>query len=237
MTRARGDDQLQSHDIWEVSHVAGRLMAYGCYVSAQHLEDNWTRMQFNRELAYYTRRIVNDVEERRLSKEEGLLEIRAEKVNLMNQTAEIASQLIGLSGGLSQVYNGLKACAVPISPGCIGYGMPSLAHGLNNVYENGRNLSEGRNDVEGGLKKGYQKAAVALGYTEETGTKAYLLGDIALSAGGMTRLVPKADAWRLFRYLRSDKEMAVKQMSNGSLTLEIFNNIQALRQMGERPEE
>ncbi|MNN65867.1 hypothetical protein D3C81_1814040 [compost metagenome] len=115
--------------------------------------------------------------------------------------------------------------------------MPSLAHGLNNVYENGRNLSEGRNDVEGGLKKGYQKAAVALGYTEETGTKAYLLGDIALSAGGMTRLVPKADAWRLFRYLRSDKEMTVKQMSNGSLTLEIFNNIQALRQMGERPEE
>lgn len=237
MTRVKGDIQLRSHDIWEVSQAADRLIAYGCYVSAQHLQDNRIRMQFNRELAYYARRVVNDVVERRLSQDEGLLEIRAEKINLLNQTGEIASQLAGLSGGLAQVYSGLKACVVPLNPVCIGFGVPSLAHGLNNVYENGRNLSQGRNDVEGWVKQGYQKAAVALGYTEDEGTKAYFAGDIALSAAGMMRLVPKADAWRLFRYMRSDKEAAMKQMSNSSLLLEIFNSTYSLNQIAERSEE
>ena len=231
MTTVKRGDQLRPDDLWEISHAAGRLTSYGCHLSAQYLRDYRTRMQFNRELAYYAWRIVNDVEAQRLSKDQALLEIRAEKLHLMDQSGRISSQMAGLAGGLSQAYSGVKACSS--LPLCMTYGIPSIAHGLNNIYENGKNLRDGRDDAEGWVKKGYQKAAVGLGYTEEQGTKAYLLGDIAISAIGMTRMTPKPDAWRLFRYMRSDKEMAVKQMSKGALGLEILNNTQSLRQMGE----
>lgn len=229
---ASGRDQKQRpDDIWEVSHAAGRLSAYGCYLSAQHIKDDSTRMQFNRELAYYARRVVRDVEERRLSKDEGLLAIQVEKAHLASRAADIAAQTAGLAGGFSQMYGGVQACAMPLSPACIGYGVPSMAHGLNNVYENARNLYEGRNDTEGWVKQGYRKVAVALGYTEDDGKTAYLLSDLALSGAGVARLVTKPDAWRLFRYIRSDKEVALRQMSKSSLYLEISNDLVILQQL------
>ena len=74
MERMKKKPELRSHDLWEVSSAAARLTSYACSISARHLQDDGVRMQFNRELAYYAKRVVDDVEQRRLSPEEGLRE-------------------------------------------------------------------------------------------------------------------------------------------------------------------
>lgn len=219
MTTGRGAGTLHPNDIWEVSDAAGRLAAYGCYISAQHLKDDGTRFQFNRELAYYARRIVQDVEERRLSKDEGLLAIRSEKVSLMSRSAEIASQAAGFAGGVAQVATGGAICYASGGMLCGVVGVPLMAHGANNIYENGRNLYEGENTAVGPVKRVYQQAARSMGYEDRQGRQAYHMGDLALSGYGAMRLVLKADAWRLFRYMRADKERAYQQMSKRGLML------------------
>lgn len=231
MARVTDTRELDSNDLWEISHAAARLTEYGCSVSARHLKDNWTRMQFNRELAYYGRRVVEDVQQRRLSLEEGLGEIERERQSLVSQSLSAASKWLGLAGGTGQMFTGAAVCVGSAGTLCLPVGVPMMAHGANNVYENGRNLYEGRSDVQGPLKKGYQAAAKALGYTKREGTIAYLAGDLALSGYGMLRKVLRADAWRLFRYMDTDKERAIMQMSRTSLVLEVWNDKESLRQI------
>lgn len=233
MVSRRGKDELSHIEIGEVSHAASDLTGFGCYLSSQHLQDYWTRMQFNRELAYYARRIVNDVEERRLSPEEGLAEIQGEKRSLWSQATQIVSKTAGTVGGIAQIGTGGVICYSSAGLLCVAAGLPFMAHGANNVYENTRALIEKNNDVVGPVKQVYQSAAVAMGYSEGDGRRAYLIGDLALSGYGMTRAVLKPDAWRLFRYMSSDKEMAVKQMGFTGLGLEAVNNINSMRQLGE----
>ena len=95
-----------------------------------------------------------------------------------------------------------------------------MLHGSNNVYENARNLLEKRSDVEGPVRKAYQGAAKQLGYSEAGGNMAYLAGDLALSGAGFMHPVLKPDAWRLFRFIKTDRERAYKQMSRQALALE-----------------
>nr|WP_314875422.1 DUF4225 domain-containing protein [uncultured Pseudomonas sp.] len=222
MVGRRGKDELSSDDFWEVSHAASGLIAYGCYVGSQHLQDDWTRMQFNRELAYYARRIVNDVEERRLNPEEGLAEIRAEKQGLWSQS----QQLLGMIGGTGQMIGGAGICYASAGIACGLLGAPMIAHGANNFYEASRNLVESRSDVEGPVRRAYQSGARALGMSAREGNMAYLSSDIAMSGASLIRPVLKKDSWRLFRYLSSDKELAFRQMSAPALTLEQLLNTQ-----------
>jgi hypothetical protein len=59
-------------DYWDVNQAATRLTAFACTVSARHLSHGMDRMQFNREVAYFSKRIMDDVATQRLTPEEGL---------------------------------------------------------------------------------------------------------------------------------------------------------------------
>lgn len=74
--------------------------------------------------------------------------------------------------------------------------------------------------MEGPVRKGYQMASERLGYSEREGNLAYLASDVALSIGVLFRPVPRADAWKLFRYYKFDKEMAIRQLSALGLSVE-----------------
>ncbi|MDF9619805.1 DUF4225 domain-containing protein [Pseudomonas entomophila] len=206
---------------WEVNATASRLISYGCGVSARHLQDRRLRMQFNRELAYYARRVVEDVYERRISPDEGLGLIKREKESLYAQSSRILNQLGGMAGGASQVVTGVGSCLGSYGVGCVARGGPIFAHGVNNFYENAKGLYEGRTDVVGPVRKRYQDAAKRLGYEEREGNIAYYSADLYLSGRALRRMVPRRDAWRLFRYMDSDKERAFRQMSKAGLTLEV----------------
>ena len=84
---------------WEVNAAASRLISYGCGISAKHLSDRRLRMQFNRELAYYARRVLDDVYHRKSSAEDALIELRNERDRLKAQSERIAMQAIGVVGG------------------------------------------------------------------------------------------------------------------------------------------
>ena len=231
MNRESESQEIDSNDLWEITHAAKQLTAYGCSVSARHLKDLRTRLQFNREMAYYGKRVVEDVMQRRLTLEEGLSEIRKEQQSLVQQAFSVGSKLLGLVGGSAQVVTGAAICRV--KPLCGTLGLSLMAHGNNNIYENGRNLYEGRDDVQGPVRKAYQNSAKALGYTEREGNEAYLIGDLALSGMGMMRYVYKPDAWRLFRYIDTDRQRAIMQMSRNALLLEGFVDAETARQLYE----
>lgn len=220
MVGKKSEDKLSSQDFWEVSHAAGRLTSHGCAVSAQHIRDDSTRMQFNRELAYYARRIVNDVEQRRMSLREGLNEIRVEKESLTAQSAKIFLKTVGLSAGVAQAATGAGICVLAKSLGCARLGLPLILHGGNNAYENGRNLYEGRDDVQGPLRHAYQKTADGLGLSPIAGSLAYGAVDVSLSVLALRRMVLKEDAWRLYVYVAQDYVRAYKTMGRKALIAE-----------------
>lgn len=221
MAKSSDKSKLSMNDFWEVSHAAAQFTGFACTISARHLKDDQTRMQFNRELAYFARRVVQDVEERRLSPQEGLRELKVEQQSLRDQSGRIIMQSMGLLGGTVQVVTGAGICYGSAGTLCAFLGAPLLAHGSNNIYENARNLYEKRSDVVGPVRKAYQGAAKQIGYTESAGNMAYLAGDLAMSGIGIMRPMLKPDARRLFRFINTDRERAYKQMSRKALTFEI----------------
>ncbi|RON69425.1 hypothetical protein BK671_08300 [Pseudomonas fluorescens] len=104
-----------------------------------------------------------------------------------------------------------------------------MAHGANNTYENGRNLWEGRSDIQGPVRKGYQEAAKLIGRGAFEGNMAYGAVDLGLSVYGLGRLVLKPDAWRLFRYVRTDY---VRGYSSSSKTALLFEGLSDAATLG-----
>ena len=131
--------KVGSNDYWEVSHAAGILTGQACTISAQHIQDGMLRIQFNREVAYYARGIVRDVEDGRKSAEEGLKAIKDEQNSLLSQIAAYGKNVFGLLGGGLQVAGGLTICGGTRGLGCP-VGLLIVAQGANNIYENGNNI-------------------------------------------------------------------------------------------------
>lgn len=106
-----------------------------------------------------------------------------------------------------------------------------MAHGANNIYENGRNLLEDRTDTEGPVRKGYQAIAKSVGYEAREGNLAYSTADLGLSVYGLSRYILKPDAWRLFRYVRTDYVRSYKGMGVSAWGLEIHTDFQTGKQI------
>lgn len=204
------------HDIWVVSQAAGNLTNQACTISARHIQDGIVRLQFNREVAYYARSIVRDVEEGRKTVDQGLIEIKEEQRSLMSQSMEVARKGVGLIAGALQFKTGAEICAASLGTLCVVAGLPMIAHGSNNVYENGRNLWEGRSDTEGPVRKFYRDTAMALGWEKEDGDFAYGMFDLGTSVYSTWRLVLKPDSWRLFRYIDTDYVRGFTRMGPGT---------------------
>lgn len=213
------------HDIWVVSQAAVKLSNQACTISARHIQDGIVRLQFNREVAYYARSIVRDVEEGRKTVDQGLIAIKEEQRSLMSQSMEVARKGVGLIAGALQFKTGAEICVASLGTLCVVAGLPMIAHGSNNVYENGRNLWEGRSDTEGPVRKLYQNIAVKLGGAKEEGDIAYGFVDIATSIYSAGRMVLKPDSWRLFRYVDADYMRAFKSASVGGFSIDRASDI------------
>ncbi|WP_412458117.1 DUF4225 domain-containing protein [Pseudomonas syringae] len=196
-----------------VSAAAKKLGEQACTLGIKHIKNGTLRLQFNREVAYYAKSIVNDVSEGKKSPEQGLKELKDEQNSLFTQSWEVAKKGVGAVAGAMQFVAGAGICYGSVVTLCLVAGVPIMAHGANNVYENGRNLWEGRSDTEGPVRKRYQAAAKAVGYGAQEGNMAYGSADLAMSVYGVTKLVLKPDSWRLFRYIRTDYVRAYRNTS------------------------
>lgn len=219
------------HDLWVVSQAAGNLTSQACTISARHLQDGVTRSIFNREVAYYARSIVKDVELGKKTVAQGLVEIKTEQQSLLNQSMEIGRKGIGVVAGALQMATGAGICYASVGTLCLIAGVPLIAHGANNVYEGGRNLVTGQSDAVGPVRAAYQSAAFAMGHGERAANMAYGAADIGLSVYSAARHVLKPDAWRLFRYIPTDYRRAYKTMTPTTMGIEVYTDFQTIKQM------
>lgn len=200
---------------WQVSHAASVLTSQACTISARHIQDGMLRIQFNREVAYYARGIVRDVEGGRKSAEEGLHALRDEQ-SVLTKSATALQQGIGLAAGVLQVTGGFAMCGGTYGLGC-GIGLLTATHGLNNIYENGTNLLEARTDSEGYVRKFYQGASEFFGGSEFEGNMAYGAFDLAFSGVAAFRKVLKPGSWRLYEYVKTDYVRAHKRLKKRAI--------------------
>uniref|UniRef100_UPI0030D81EF0 DUF4225 domain-containing protein n=1 Tax=Pseudomonas sp. RA_15y_Pfl2_54 TaxID=3088704 RepID=UPI0030D81EF0 len=150
---------------------------------------------------------------------------------MLNQSWEIAKKGAGAIAGAMQVIAGGGICYASAGTLCLVAGVPMMAHGANNIYENGRNLLEDRTDTEGLVRKGYQTIAKSVGYEAREGNLAYSTADLGLSVYGLSRYILKPDAWRLFRYVRADYVRSYKGMGVSAWGLEIHTDFQTGKQI------
>jgi hypothetical protein len=194
LTSKNGVSLPSSCDFWQVSRAGSILASQACTVSARHISDGVLRLQFNREVAYYAQRIVYDVEQGIKTPKQGLRELENEHKSLLVQARDIAQRGVGVVAGALQFGAGAGICYGSVGTLCLVAGVPLMAHGANNVYENGRNLWEGSSDTQGPVRKGYQEASKAMGGGELEGNLAYGGADLLMSAYGVSRLVLKPDS-------------------------------------------
>ncbi|MDF3840688.1 DUF4225 domain-containing protein [Pseudomonas citronellolis] len=220
-----------SCDYWMVSDAARKLGSQAGTLGARHIKDGTLRLQFNREVAYYARSIVNDVEQGKKSPEQSLNDLKNEQNSLLSQSLEVAQKGVGAIAGALQFAAGAGICYGSAGMLCLFAGAPLMAHRANNAYENGRNLWEGCSDIQGPVRKGYQEAAKMMGGGDFEGDMAYGTVDLGLSAYGVGRLILKPDAWRLFRYVRADYVRGYENSSKAALTFEVISDTAAVNSM------
>lgn len=204
------------NESWELHQSAVNLTQYACMVSSRHIKDGALRGQFNRDMAYYVRQILEDVRSGKIRTEDALKQIEAEHKSF----ARISLELGGVAAGTMMVVTGAGVCYASAATLCAIAGAPMIAHGANNIYENVSNLSTGLTDAVGPLKKIYQRVAIAAGGNESDGNVAYGGVDVSLSMYGFLRPVPKSGTWQLFRPIRTDYIPAYKLMNKGALLFE-----------------
>lgn len=231
MKKPKGICKPTSCEYWAVSSAASKLSGQACALSARHINDGILRIQFNREVAYYARNIVRDVESGNKSPEQGLKEIKAEQTSLATQATEIARKGVGVIAGAMQVAVGAGICYGSVGTLCLIAGVPMMAHGANNVYENGRNIVEGRSNIEGPVRKGYQDVAKMMGGGTYEGNMAYGSVDLATSVYGLMRKVVDKDAWRLFKYIHTDYVRAYKVTSKTAWIIEGGSDVSTISSM------
>ena len=218
-----------SCDYWMVSQAAAKLGSQASTLGARHIKDGTLRLQFNREVSYYARGIVNDVSQGNKSAEQGLKELKDEQNSLLSQARDVALRGASAISGALQFAAGAGICYASVGTLCLFAGTPMMLNGANNIYENGRNLFENRNDTVGPVRTGYRAISGMLGKGNCEADMAYGMVDLSSSAYGIGRMVLKPDAWRLFRYVNTDYIRAYRQASVHGFAFDRFMDIQNVK--------
>ncbi len=104
-----------SCDYWMVSAAAEKLGSQASTLGIRYIKDGTLRLQFNREVAYYAKSIVNDVSQGKKSPEQGLQDLKNEQSSLLSQSFEIAQKAWEQSPGHFKLQQGPEsATAQPV---------------------------------------------------------------------------------------------------------------------------
>lgn len=235
-------------DAWDIREVekAGKgLTMQAVTLSHRYISNGGLKMQFVREVDRFEQCLVNDFKSGKKDKETVFKELRKERQSLIEQGSLIMQKGIGLVAGVMQVTAGAGICYVSAATLCL-IGAPLMAHGANNMYENGKYFWDGDENATGLVREGYQHAAEYLGYSKSHGDITYYSADLAMSAYGLVAKTttaknaaeayqiiskpnlkpmpwtntPKAKQFKLFRYSSEDYLRGYQAMSKGALATE-----------------
>lgn len=208
----------------------------------EYLSNSLSRRRFFSELEHVIAVVVNEVKINCLSLN-GAINILSNELNSLREQqfrivsgravqyakmektkidrgVNIALKQVGFIGGGTQVVAGYGVCAASLGLACAAFGSPLIAHGLNNVYENGYYLLF-RKDQVGFSRLAYRYVAGKLGYNDKDADYAYYGVDLALSAYGMGRSVLREDSFRLFKHINEDFIVGWREMGKVPLLTEI----------------
>ncbi|XAW87619.1 DUF4225 domain-containing protein [Vibrio sp. CDRSL-10 TSBA] len=179
----RNQTTPDSWDVREVEKAGKGLSMQAVTLSHRYISNGGLKMQFVRDVDRFEQCLVNDFKSGRKNKETVFKELRKERQSLMDQGSLIVKKGIGLVAGVMQVTAGAGICYASAATLCL-IGAPMAAHGMNNIYENGKYFWDGDENATGLVREGYQHAAEYLGYSKSRGDIAYYSSDLAMSAYG-----------------------------------------------------
>lgn len=133
-----------------------------------------------------------------------------------------------VSGGLQFV----TGVGVASSGASAPFGGLLIAHGINNIVENGYFLLY-RESYTGPLRFIYEGVGALVGIDKKDADVIYTVVDLSLSINSLLGVRLEEDAVRLYRYVNTDllwglKEMGVKLMSKGEFYFEIFGDLNTM---------
>lgn len=156
-------------------------------------------------------------------------EDRNTRASEKTQRINLAIASLGfVSGGLQLVAGaGIAGTGAGIIPGTL-----LMAHGFNNVIENGYYLLY-RESYTGPVRFVYRQIGSQLGLPNNNSDIIYTFVDIGLSINGLLGYRLTEDAQRLYRFINADllwgmKNMGMKLMSKNDIFLEITFDINTL---------
>lgn len=221
----------------QVRLAVQELLEIAKEVCEKHLYYMVIQQEFMRAIEIFANSIVAKVDNGSMSDAEGSEEIQKEKKSLLEQAFLWGKNGLSVLGGIGQIISGVALCETGI--GCV-FAAPIVAHGVNGAYEGGAGIYNGvMNQIDGGnrslevkgeVRKLYESAAEALGFDASVGSIVYDSVDLAVSAQGKLKLVPKLNEFgdpkfKLFWYGRQDLERAYKQMSIKLLNFEMVGDL------------
>lgn len=83
------------HDLWDVNSAAGKLVGQARTLGTRHLAHGMAREQFNREVAYYAKRIADEVEQGHKTPEQGVQALLREQRDLLIQSQSVTHKAQG----------------------------------------------------------------------------------------------------------------------------------------------
>ncbi|MER2473573.1 DUF4225 domain-containing protein [Photorhabdus laumondii] len=213
-------------------------------LSFRHLTHSKIRMDFNSKINLFVEDILGQVRIHCLSSN-GAIEIiqfeidhlkeqafyltanRVKQYAIIEREKEKSSytnlilKQIGFVGGGTQILAGYTVCKASLGLACASFGAPLMAHGYNNVVENGYYLLY-RENINGGVREGYRYVANKIGLSDKDADITYATVDLALSGYGIFKKVlkPREKSWKLFKNINSDFIRGWREMGVVSLTTE-----------------
>lgn len=205
-------------DIHDVTRAASDLVAVGCQVGMTHFPDGLMRLRFGSIISSYANEVIQAVDEGLISAWEGVQEIRAEYEVLSSKARFYLQNSIGVAAGVMQIKTGVSIATAP-GAGVVGVvpGALMVGHGANNIYEGMANIYYGSeaSSTVGPVRWLYRTA-----FDDYRGDAAYYSLDLALSAYGVFRKVPRPEAFELFRRDPINYERAYQQTGKLALAFE-----------------
>lgn len=147
-----------------------------------------------------------------------------ERIRDTNSVLTITLKQVGFISGSLQFVGGLGICKATLGAACGSLGLPLMAHGLENGWENGYYLVYRNDSKIMPVRQVYRKVASLFGGDNRNGDIAYSIGDLSLSAGSLFRSVLKPDSWKLFYYIRDDFILGWKDLGAAGLATEIVGD-------------
>ncbi|WP_316375386.1 DUF4225 domain-containing protein [Enterobacter hormaechei] len=221
-----------SRKIRKTSYELGNYYIYNCDVrNAFVLEEEDFLRNIEKEVGQYClsyaagiRLMKEEIEN--LNRQKAELDMNKVKLYMIverekekNSITTITLKRVGFVGGAVQIFAGSGVCVGSLGLACGGFGVPLMAHGSENMYENGYYLLY-REDVSGYTKDAYRYIAHTLGYSNDDADVVYNVADLGLSGFGLWRQVLKPDTWKLYRYIGSDYIHGWKLMISTELATE-----------------